>query len=34
LPSLNVTALAATSGELFIGTDNGIMRMPIERLPQ
>ena len=34
LPSLNVTALAASSGILFIGTDNGIVRMPIERLPQ
>ena len=34
LPSLNVTALAASSGTLFIGTDNGIVRMPIERLPQ
>jgi ligand-binding sensor domain-containing protein len=34
LPSLNVTALAASSDSLFIGTDNGIVRMPIERLPQ
>jgi ligand-binding sensor domain-containing protein len=34
LPSLNVTALAASSDTLFIGTDNGIVRMPIERLPQ
>jgi ligand-binding sensor domain-containing protein len=34
LPSLNVTALAATSADLFVGTDNGIVRMPIERLPQ
>jgi ligand-binding sensor domain-containing protein len=34
LPSLNVTALAASSGNLFIGTDNGIVRIPIERLPQ
>ncbi|HEY2381756.1 MAG TPA: two-component regulator propeller domain-containing protein [Terriglobia bacterium] len=32
LPSLNVTALAQSSGNLFIGTDNGIIRMPIERL--
>jgi ligand-binding sensor domain-containing protein len=32
LPSLIVTALAASSGKLFIGTDNGIVRMPIERL--
>jgi len=29
---LNVTALAASSDRLFIGTDNGIVRMPIERL--
>ncbi len=34
LPSLNVTALAASSDRLFIGTDNGIVRMPIERLLQ
>jgi ligand-binding sensor domain-containing protein len=34
LPSLNVTALAASSGNIFIGTDNGIVRMSIERLPQ
>jgi ligand-binding sensor domain-containing protein len=34
LPSLNVTALAASSSSLFIGTDNGIVRMPLERLPQ
>jgi ligand-binding sensor domain-containing protein len=34
LPSLNVTALAASSTNVFIGTDNGIVRMPIERLPQ
>jgi ligand-binding sensor domain-containing protein len=34
LPSTNVTALAASSGKLFIGTDNGIVSMPVERLPQ
>ncbi len=34
LPSLNVTALAASPDNLYIGTDNGIVRMPIERLPQ
>jgi ligand-binding sensor domain-containing protein len=34
LPSLNVTALAASAGNLFIGTDNGIVRMPLERLTQ
>jgi ligand-binding sensor domain-containing protein len=34
LPSLNVTALAASGGTLFIGTDNGIVRMPVERLLQ
>ena len=32
LPSLNVTALAASSDNLFVGTDNGIVRMPIEKL--
>jgi len=32
LPSLNVTALAASSENLFVGTDNGIVRMPIEKL--
>jgi ligand-binding sensor domain-containing protein len=34
LPSLNVTALAASADKLFVGTDNGIVRMPIERLLQ
>ena len=34
LPSLNVTALAASADKLFIGTDNGIVRMPVERLLQ
>ncbi|HYR84476.1 MAG TPA: hypothetical protein VE422_10405 [Terriglobia bacterium] len=32
LPSLNVTALAASGGKIFVGTDNGIVRMPIEGL--
>jgi ligand-binding sensor domain-containing protein len=34
LPSLNVTALAASSTTLFIGTDNGVVRMPIEKVLQ
>jgi ligand-binding sensor domain-containing protein len=34
LPSLNVTALAASAGSLFVGTDNGIVRLAIERLLQ
>ena len=28
LPSLNVTALAAGGGYLYVGTDNGVVRMP------
>jgi len=32
LPSLNVTALAASDGRIFVGTDNGIVRMPMEGL--
>ncbi len=32
LPSLNVTALTAASGNLFVGTDNGIVRLPVEKL--
>jgi ligand-binding sensor domain-containing protein len=32
LPSMNVTALAASAGNVFIGTDNGIVRIPVERL--
>jgi len=32
LPSLNVTALAASASQLFIGTDNGVVRMPVERV--
>jgi ligand-binding sensor domain-containing protein len=30
LPSMNVTALGSSSGNLLVGTDNGIVRMPIE----
>ncbi|MGA2591307.1 MAG: hypothetical protein ABSH32_15415 [Bryobacteraceae bacterium] len=33
LPSANVTALAARGGVLYIGTDNGLMRVPEGRLP-
>jgi ligand-binding sensor domain-containing protein len=32
LPSMNVTALAASADKVFVGTDNGIVQMPIERL--
>jgi len=28
LPSRNVTALAADGGNLYIGTDNGLVRIP------
>ncbi len=34
LPSLNVTALAARDGELYVGTDNGLVYVPEARLPQ
>ena len=34
LSSLNATALASSSGKLFVGTDNGIVRMPIEKVLQ
>jgi ligand-binding sensor domain-containing protein len=34
LPSLNVTALAASSSTIFIGTDNGVVRIPIEKIIQ
>jgi len=34
LPSWNVTALTASADKVFIGTDNGIVRMPIERMTQ
>lgn len=33
LPSLNVTALAARNGELYVGTDNGVVHVPEARLP-
>lgn len=32
LPSFNVTAFAASAGKLYVGTDNGIVVMPVERL--
>ncbi len=32
LPSLNVTALAAANGYIFIGTDNGLVRIPEQKL--
>jgi ligand-binding sensor domain-containing protein len=32
LPSLNVTALAAGNGYIYIGTDNGLVRIPEEKL--
>jgi ligand-binding sensor domain-containing protein len=34
LPSRNVTALAAANGFVYVGTDNGIVRIPEERLGQ
>lgn len=34
LPSLNVTAVAAQSGSVYIGTDNGLVRAPEEALVQ
>jgi ligand-binding sensor domain-containing protein len=33
LPSLNVTALTSYGGYLYIGTDNGLVRMPAGALP-
>jgi hypothetical protein len=30
LPSLNVTALAVAGGYLYVGTDNGLVRMAEE----
>lgn len=33
LPSLNVTALAARNGYLYVGTDNGLVRIPEEAIP-
>jgi ligand-binding sensor domain-containing protein len=32
LPSLNVTAFAAANGYIFIGTDNGLVRIPEQKL--
>ena len=32
LPSLNVTALAAANGYVYIGTDNGLVRIPEQKL--
>jgi ligand-binding sensor domain-containing protein len=32
LPSLNVTALAAANGYIYIGTDNGLARIPEQKL--
>jgi ligand-binding sensor domain-containing protein len=32
LPSLNVTALAATNGYIYVGTDNGLVRIPEQKL--
>lgn len=34
LPSLNVTALVAANGFLYVGTDNGLVRIPEQRLEQ
>jgi len=33
LPSLNVTAIAEQHGEIYIGTDNGVVRIAEARLP-
>jgi ligand-binding sensor domain-containing protein len=33
LPSKNVTALAENGGTLYVGTENGIVRIPEARLP-
>jgi ligand-binding sensor domain-containing protein len=32
LPSLNVTALAAANGYIYVGTDNGLVRIPDQKL--
>lgn len=32
LPSLNVTALAAANGYIYVGTDNGLVRIPEQKL--
>jgi hypothetical protein len=34
LPSENVTALAASGGYVYVGTDNGLVRIKEQRLPQ
>ncbi len=34
LPSLNVTAFAARDGILYVGTENGLVRIPESNLPQ
>jgi len=34
LPSLNVTALATQSGILYVGTQNGLVRIAESKLPQ
>ncbi len=34
LPSLNVTALASSNGFVYVGTDNGLVRIPEQRLEQ
>ncbi len=33
LPSLNVTAFAARDGELYVGTENGLVRIPEANIP-
>lgn len=33
LPSLTVTALAAANGTIYVGTDNGLVRIPEQSLP-
>jgi ligand-binding sensor domain-containing protein len=32
LPSLNVTALASANGFIYVGTDNGLARIPEQKL--
>ena len=32
LPSANVTALALANGYLYVGTDNGLVRVPEQKL--
>jgi ligand-binding sensor domain-containing protein len=32
LPSENVTALAESGGYIYVGTDNGLVRIPEEKL--